>query len=477
MLCKYSCKRAICLAAALLLCFAMVSSAAALEIEPVTAEQEIISVSQSVPIETTALTQTQYEAVWENLSDDTSVRSLCELFITSIYASRRSSQYDCLAFTTGSLSAQAQQNSTLAYIESVNQYQREVNELCNYNIVSDSIQFDNFSAVINGNTCHAEIAVHYSYVLTGAFNDTCYLNCVYYLTLAKTAAGWSVESATTNLPAEQGETFTYAAFDAHAAATAVVRGTVSTESTETEVSVVAPNDEVSAVAPFSVTGYSVSSAVSYAAKYYNKTNTLFGANDANCQNFASQCVWAGLLAGCNATGTSITALPAVSTSRNSSSLPTIWCHNQYSTAYGNYNLNWAWDNVNGFLKLIQVSDHTQEGPQGYYWTDLKKVSAGDVIAWDTSGRKSLDYADYDHAMFVTKVTGTYGSRTTANIFIAANTDPTDSAYMPLPQYGTNIPESCYAMAHITGGNYRLSNDTINANPSETVQRADSILFN
>lgn len=476
MLSKFSCKRVLCLTTALLLCFAMVSSAVAVEIEPVAAEQEIISVASSIPIDTTALTQTQYEAVWENLSVDTPIRNLCELFITSIYASRRSSQYDCLAFTTSNLSAQAQQNGTLAYIESVNQYQREVNELCNYNIVSDSIQFDNFSAVVNGNTCNAEIAVHYSYVLTGAFNDTCYLNCVYYLTLIKTTTGWSVESATTNLPTEQGDSFAYAAFDAHAAALSAVRSpavVASVEEPTATTTVADPN----AVAQFTVTGYSVSSAVSYAAKYYNKTNSLFGANGANCQNFASQCVWAGLLAGCNATGTSITALPAVSTSRNSSSLPTIWCHNQCSTYYSNYNLNWAWDNVNGFLKLIKMSDHTQEGPQGYYWTDLKKASAGDVIAWDTAGKKNLDNADYDHAMFVTKVTGTYGSRTTANIFIAANTKQSATAYMPLPEYGPNIPENCYAMAHITGGNYRLSNDTINANPSETVQSTDSILFN
>lgn len=51
-------------------------------------------------------------------------------------------------------------------------------------------------------------------------------------------------------------------------------------------------------------------------------------------------------------------------------------------------------------------------------------------------------------------TGTSGSRGVSNIYIAANTAPTTSAYMPLAQY-CSYSASCFATAHITGGYYRI----------------------
>lgn len=212
-------------------------------------------------------------------------------------------------------------------------------------------------------------------------------------------------------------------------------------------------DTAAPMATYQTTSYSPSAAVRYAAKYYNKTNSLFGASAANCQNFASQCVWAGLLSGCGGSGTSTTAFPAVSTAWTGSDSENVWCRNQYTTYYGGSDwLNWAWDNVNGFMKLIWISDHT--GPQGYYWYGLEKACVGDVIIWDTTGTRSVTDGTFQHAMVVTRATGTYGSRTVSNLCVAANTSPTTSAYMSLAQYG-NYSSSCFATAHITGGYYKI----------------------
>ena len=125
------------------------------------------------------------------------------------------------------------------------------------------------------------------------------------------------------------------------------------------------------------------------------------------------------------------------------------------TYYGDkYWLNWGWDNVNGFLKIIWLSDHTISGPQGYYWLGLAKACVGDVIIWDTAGTRSVDSGTYDHAMVVTRTTGTVGSRGVSNFCIAANSSSTTSAYMPLAQY-CSYSASCFAAAHITGGYYYI----------------------
>lgn len=411
--------------------------------------------NQVIPVAgTTQLSQDEYKRTWASLTDNAGtaaeIQATCELFISSIYASRRDSDYNCTTFTVQSIRNE-QVDSTIAYIESQNQYQREIADICDFKINSDSIEFENFSGVLTGNTCTAEIGVHYCYEMEGAFEDTFYLNCVYYLTLEKINGNWGIVTAKTSMPNEQADGFVYDSFDAHAAALAVVGDhDFSTMEKPTNT-----NNTATTTATYQTTSYSSTAAVNYAKQYYNKTNSLFGASSSNCQNFASQCVWAGLLSGCGASGTSTTAFPAVSTAWTGTNSTNVWCRNQYTTYYGDkYWLNWGWDNVNGFLKIIWLSDHTISGPQGYYWLGLAKACVGDVIIWDTAGTRSVDSGTYDHAMVVTRTTGTVGSRGVSNFCIAANSSSTTSAYMPLAQY-CSYSASCFATAHITGGYYYI----------------------
>lgn len=253
--------------------------------------------------------------------------------------------------------------------------------------------------------------------------------------------------------------FQYGSFDARAAAVMVVEdhdfAEVEKPQREEESGDLPGSEDPNVYVPFRKTEYSTYAAIKYAKTYFNKTNSVFGASDANCQNFASQCVWEGLRADCGGSSTSRTAIPAVSTALVGSNVRNVWCRNQYSTFYNSYYLNWGWDNVNGFMKIIWRSDYTQAGPQGYYWLGVAKASAGDVIMYDKEGSRGVDSGDYDHAMFVTQVTGTYGSRGVSNMFIAANTKPTNSAYMPLAEY-SSCSASCYATAHIVDGYYQVA---------------------
>lgn len=150
--------------------------------------------------DTTSLTPEEYQAAFQRaseLSTDSAIQNMCELFVTSIFASQRDEDYDCIAMT-GTSALDTPLDGTLAYLNSWNEYKREVRKLSDYRVVGDQIDFSDFSATVNGDTCTAEIAVHYSFDIEGSFDETCYLNCVYYLTLQKVNNKWTVVSVKSN---------------------------------------------------------------------------------------------------------------------------------------------------------------------------------------------------------------------------------------------------------------------------------------
>ena len=75
-----------------------------------------------------------------------------------------------------------------------------------------------------------------------------------------------------------------------------------------------------------------------------------------------------------------------------------------------------------------------------------------MIAVDWSST-SPSIGTLDHAMVVTDVTGSFGSRDTDDIFIAAHNNQTTSAYQSLDDYTGYKSEPHFATAHITGGYY------------------------
>ena len=199
--------------------------------------------------------------------------------------------------------------------------------------------------------------------------------------------------------------------------------------------------------------YSVPDAVAYAVAHVTDTsNSVFGfTTGSNCQNFASQCVWAGL----GGAGTSTSARPAVSQYLSGANAPNLWQRNQYTSYYGDsYWLNWTWDNTCGFAHMLRTSITTRIGPLGntVYVNALPQTIAGNVLEVSWNGSPARD--TLDHAMFVTAVSGTAGNRTTSDIKIAAHTNPTNSAYQTLSSY-TSVPASYYARVGILAGYYDI----------------------
>ncbi len=76
-----------------------------------------------------------------------------------------------------------------------------------------------------------------------------------------------------------------------------------------------------------------------------------------------------------------------------------------------------------------------------------------MLEVDWGGASERDTVD--HAMFVTQVSGTSGSRTTSQVKIAAHTSATNSAYQTLSTY-TSMPSSAFARVVINSGYYAVS---------------------
>lgn len=332
------------------------------------------------------------------------------------------------------------------------QYQTNLNRLLDQVIQNDVIEFTDSTVSFEGNTAKASIVETYTYNVDDGFDGINFRLRMYIFDLEKINGKWLISDVITNDPWESSGDFNYEPITIDVSIIELF-GQMNSIKPDTESAMVKNLDDQNLLSLNSWT-YTVSDAVDYAVAHYSETsNSVFGFTPGNnCQNFASQCVWAGL----GGSGTSTTARPAVPTSLVGTNAFNVWARNQATTFYptNQYYYNWAWDNVNGFAKLMSASMSSAQGPYGnsYYSNALASTEAGNVISFNQDGAASA--GNLGHAMFVTAVTGTAGSRTQANIKIAAHTSTTNSAYQVLSTY-TSFPAANFARSVIWSGYYSI----------------------
>lgn len=420
-------------------------------------DNEYISVGiKSMPnsFDTLTLSQADYQNMRINMArgiDDTAqIDNICKAFIASSRAYvRKPEAYSSKVFTS-SISDNSQLSQQLQFRQSEYDYLSALYDEMGWTITSDNIEFDSSTITIDGNIATATVVESYTYFITDGFSDESFRRREYTFTLSNINNSWKIIGITTNDPWETNDSFDYASID------------VKQQLLDASYSIPAESDdlmdekeydiETTATTLYQWT-YDTSKAVEYAKNHYSDTsNTVFGFTEGNdCQNFSSQCVWAGL----GGSGTSTTSLPAVSTSRVGSDAFNVWCRNQCTTYYSDYYLNWPWDNVKGFAKLMRVSKTTSEGPFGntMYSKGIQNAEVGNVLSVDWDGAPAE--STLDHAMFVTEVTGTAGSRTKSNVKIAAHTSPTNSAYQTVSSYATSTSIDSFARSYIYRGYYSV----------------------
>ncbi len=385
------------------------------------------------------------------LNESSKIELTCKTFLTMARASVRNQAYHY----TELISTEGASDSTIQYRLSEYELLHALQQANGSEIYADDIKFSNFSAEIFENTATASVVEEYSYYVDEGFDDDFnYRMREYTFTLEKENGNWCIAHVVTNDPWET-ENFDYAAF-----AALDVRETVQILQSQTDGSrsQILNEEEPESLADQPMKWifytYNPTKAVNYAKQWYSAkngqtANPVFGYASNNCQNFASQCIWAGLNSE-NSLPTRATDWPAVPTSLVGQNAPNVWCRNQSTSCYQYWAWNWAWDNVGGFTKLIETSSRRRVGPVGTVRTGLSYAKVGDEILYAENGAPSS--SNLTHAMFVTSVTGTAGSRGISNIKIAANNSSTSSAYQSLSSYTHNnpLPASQYLTVAISG---------------------------
>lgn len=423
----------------------------AAEIDTVEGKEPILSDSYSVGFDTLNFTQDDYVSsaytAGRSLDDKGQLENICASFIASSRAHVRNPD---LYKSTAFVSDKCVYNSKIQYRLSEFDYLNALYKELGWEILEDNLSFDNIQVKINGNTAVVKVVESYTYYVTDGFDDESFRRREYTFTLDKNNSLWQITGVVTNDPWED-DNFTYQPIN--------IKNTI--DALQKDSIIECDKDAAEEIEPLSSSAtmykwyYSVNDAVDYAAKYVKNYNTVFGFTSGNdCQNFASQCVWAGL-GGENSDGAK--ALPALSQARVGKSSYNVWCRNQDSSYYSSseYEYNWAWDNVKGFAKLISVNNPSRgEGPFGtmHYTNAINNAEKGNVLYF-TNSSSSATLSNLSHAMFVTSVDGTSGSRTKSNVKIAAHTNPTTSAYQTVAEYCGSYADNRFARANIMCGYY------------------------
>ena len=384
-----------------------------------------------------------------NSNDEKAIEETCKVFLSICRASVRSNDYQ----PSSLIDSQSLDSDKNQYRLSEYKYLSDLLISTKCEILYDTISFNGFRCKIDGNNANASIVENYSYFVNDDFNELSHQTREYYFKLEKTNNTWLIYEVTTNDPGED-ENFDYTTKFSVSDVLAEPTGIITTD----------PDEKSNDIIPFATRyrwEYHTDVAVEYAELYYDATsssncNPLFGFSTSNCQNFASQCVWAGLIGDLDSalSRTSYRGIPAVYSSSSNPSITNLWCRYQRSSAHmhGTEKKS-SWDQCTGFKLMLSQSTSTKDGPLGtMVYGSFRTAEVGDIIYWNKNGPASSSNP-LSHAMVVTKVTGTYGSRTKNDIFIAANTSPTSTAFMKLSSYDTKYSESNYALAKISCGYY------------------------
>lgn len=392
-------------------------------------------------------------SLFRRTSDEEVILNICEAFLSMGRASVRNAKY----LPSLLVEEQAQENDEIQYRLSEYQYLAAYWAAVGAKITSDSMQYFGESVDIDGETATASIAEYYTYYTNDDFDGENIRVREYFFILKNGEEGWEICKVTTNDPWED-DSFNYAPLDANVArtvATTVVLGSIGEDP-------LVAMPQISS--PYRWTYYPAVS-VEYAEKYFDAYydtggwNSLFPfqpgtdySEGANCQNFASQCVWAGLIGNMDDVDawTDRTALPAVTSDVAGTGAMNIWCYGKTSSANDG---RCSWYSTNGFANMLANSDPSKDGPFGTtYYGNLKYAEQGSVIAYCSKG-STAQKDNLKHAMFVTAATGTYGSRDIANLKIAANSSPTNSAKEPLATYASGYTSKSFSTSRIVCGYY------------------------
>lgn len=391
-----------------------------------------------------------------NSSDEEIIHKTIETFLFVSHASSRDSMKYNVSFL---IDPDYLMSNNIQYRINQNKCIEKLYEVQNSKIPSDSLILSDYSVKINDNTAIASIKEDYTYYDSIIGKDSSYGRQFEFI-LSHKDERWLIQVIKTTDPWELQENFEYDIIDVDEVIKQIL--TPSAASIDAEKKEQKLSGLINEAKTLYKWDYNASIAKQYAEAHYNDySDDYFSySSTENCQNFASQCVWAGL----GGSLSNLTSYPVVYDSTYGSSNDRLWQnYNYYVNGSIDYRMQWAWDNVNGFARLIHDSSIYEEGPYGWlHWNTLNYAEVGDVIWIEYSGDPyyTSTYVNLDHAMVVLEVDGTASSRDIIDITeIAAHTlhsytEESLSAY--LARLCNQADSSYFAVARIRGAYYSSS---------------------
>lgn len=158
--------------------------------------------------------------------------------------------------------------------------------------------------------------------------------------------------------------------------------------------------------------YSGVASVAYASTYssnanntssYNSNFLNYFSSDSDCQNFVSQCIWAGFYGTNTSTAINNKYTPMITTSGRE-----WWATSSSATT--------SWVNCEAFANYVAAGGSSVDGLYGSVGSkgSIANGYAGDIIqVYNGSG--------YHHSYIIDQATGTSGSRTLSNFYVTAHT--------------------------------------------------------
>ncbi len=360
--------------------------------------------------------QNEIDAVQQNklLSDSDKIGKLIEL-----YFRLKNENYKQDADIDISMlhSSSKQDSENRAYLGKKNMYYKNLRRLSGSNILWDNINIRVMDIKIDGDSAIATVNEDYKFVLDNHDHGISSTGFNYSIELKKHAETWLISSIKSD------DEFDRAYFNVDFSLESINED-ISPEIFEPEINIMEiPEDDPEQLVQDGdavITGalvkipYDRSDAGYYAELYSDNTsnpnsntpyNDLFhdyADFNSDCQNFGSQCVWYGLGGENSSDAIDEMDIPMVGPSTRA------W----YQTSSHDELYNWV--NVSGFASYVSNGGSTKMGPYGTIYSGIKYADIGDIIQIKNSN-------GWYHTYVVNDVSGTYGSRTKANIWVCAHT--------------------------------------------------------
>jgi hypothetical protein len=193
------------------------------------------------------------------------------------------------------------------------------------------------------------------------------------------------------------------------------------------------------------TSFTRSYASSYASNYWEEDsyNDNFYNYSADCQNFASQCIWYAF-GGIN-TAASIESRVVPMMYNTTDSRDWYQCD-----GYGECDATYRWVNCDNFAEYIDTSFY-KSGPRGWYNSDgyFNYCAISDMVQLEDTGQTG----DYIHTYIVNNINGTWGSMTRSNIWVSAHTNDRYNCNLATDPVLSTITDSRLRVIRIVGCNY------------------------